>query len=140
VDENDQPVPDGEIGNLLIKGESVCACYWNQREKTRQTIQDGWLRTGDKYYRDAEGYYWYAGRSDDMLKVKGSWVSPIEIESVLIQHPAVQEAAVVGRGNQDELVRPAAYVVLRPGTNAAPDLARELQDFVTSKIAGFKRP
>jgi benzoate-CoA ligase family protein len=140
VDENDHPVPDGEIGNLLIKGDAVCSCYWNQPEKTRETIQGDWLRTGDKYYRDSEGYYWYAGRCDDMLKVKGSWVSPIEIESVLVQHPAVQEAAVIGRGNQDELVRPAAYVVLRAGTNAAPALARELQEFVGSKLAGFKRP
>ena len=140
VDENDRSVPDGEIGNLLIKGDSVCASYWNQPEKTRQTIHNGWLRTGDKYYRDPDGYYWYAGRSDDMLKVKGSWVSPIEIESVLVQHPAVQEAAVIGRGNQDELVRPAAYVVLRPGMHAAPALAKELQEFVGSKIAGFKRP
>lgn len=140
VDENDRPVSEGEIGNLLIKGDSVCACYWNQPEKTKQTIHNGWLRTGDKYYRDGDGYYWYAGRSDDMLKVKGSWVSPIEIESVLVQHPAVQEAAVIGRGNQDELVRPAAYIVLRPGMNAAPALVKELQDFVCSKIAGFKRP
>ncbi|MCI0352891.1 MAG: benzoate-CoA ligase family protein [Acidobacteriales bacterium] len=140
VDENDRPVADGEVGNLLIKGDAVCSCYWNQPEKTRATIQGNWLRTGDKYYRDADGYYWYAGRSDDMLKVKGSWVSPIEIEGVLVQHPAVQEAAVVGRGNQDELVRPAAYVVLRAGTKAAPDLAHELQEFVGSKIGGFKRP
>ena len=140
VDENDQPVANGEIGNLLIKGDSVCAGYWNQHEKTKETIQGQWLRTGDKYYRDADGYYWYAGRSDDMLKVKGSWVSPIEIEGVLTQHPAVQEAAVIGRDNQDQLTRPAAFVVLRAGAEPAPSLARELQDFVGSKLAGFKRP
>lgn len=140
VDENDQPVANGEIGNLLIKGDSVCSGYWNQHEKTKETIQGQWLRTGDKYYRDADGYYWYAGRSDDMLKVKGSWVSPIEIEGVLVQHPAVQEAAVIGRDNQDQLTRPAAYVVLREGAEPAPNLARELQEFVGSKLAGFKRP
>lgn len=140
VDERDQPVADGEIGNLLIRGDSVCAAYWNQHEKTKETIQGHWLRTGDKYYRDSDGYYWYAGRSDDMLKVKGSWVSPIEIEGVLIQHPAVQEAAVIGRDNQDQLTRPAAFVVLRAGAEPAPNLARELQEFVGSKLAGFKRP
>jgi benzoate-CoA ligase family protein len=140
VDENDQPVADGQIGNLLIKGDSVCAGYWNQHDKTKETIQGHWLRTGDKYSRDSDGYYWYAGRSDDMLKVKGSWVSPVEIEGVLIQHPAVQEAAVIGRDNQDRLIRPAAFVVLRPGAKAAPDLARELQEFVGAKLAGFKRP
>lgn len=140
VDENDQPVADGQIGNLLIKGDSVCAAYWNQHEKTKETIQGHWLRTGDKYYRDSDGYYWYAGRSDDMLKVKGSWVSPIEIEGVLIQHPAVQEAAVIGRDNQDQLTRPAAFVVLRAGAEPAPGLARELQEFVGNKLAGFKRP
>jgi len=140
VDENDQPVPDGQIGNLLIKGDSVCSRYWKQPEKTRETIQEGWLRTGDKYSRDPDGYYWYAGRSDDMLKVKGSWVSPIEIESVLTQHSAVQEAAVVGRTNEEQLVRPVAYVVLRPGANPTPELARELREFVASKLAGFKRP
>src|SRR5215470_15830669 len=96
VDENGQNVADGEIGSLLIKGDSVCSCYWNQHEKTKETIQGHWLRTGDKYYRDPDGYYWYVGRSDDMLKVKGMWVSPIEIESSLLEHPSVQEAAVVG--------------------------------------------
>src|SRR6266850_270600 len=140
LDENEQPVADGQVGSLLIKGDSVCSHYWKQPEKTRETIRDGWLRTGDKYCRDADGYYWYAGRSDDMLKVKGSWVSPIEIENVLTQHPAVQEAAVVGRTNEEQLVRPAAYVVLSPGANATPELPRELREFVASKLAGFKRP
>jgi benzoate-CoA ligase family protein len=140
VDENDQPLADGQIGNLLIKGDSVCAYYWNQHEKTKDTIQGHWLRTGDKYHRDHDGYYWYAGRSDDMMKVKGSWVSPIEIENVLIQHPAVQEAAVIGRNNENELIRPAAYVVLRPGTKVIPELRDELKEFVGRKLAGFKRP
>src|ERR1700694_4151829 len=91
VDENDQPVPDNAIGSLLIKGDSVCSCYWNQHEKTKDTIQGHWLRTGDKYYRDSDGYYWYVGRADDMMKVKGMWVSPVEIESLLLEHPLVQE-------------------------------------------------
>jgi benzoate-CoA ligase len=140
VDENGQPVPGGQIGNLLIKGDSVCACYWNQHEKTKETIQGEWLRTGDKYSRDADGYYWYAGRSDDMLKVKGCWVSPIEIEGVLIQHPVVQEAAVIGRSDENQLTRSAAYVVARPGTNATLELARELQNFVANYLPSFKRP
>jgi benzoate-CoA ligase len=124
----------------LIKGDSVCAYYWNQHEKTKDTIQGHWLRTGDKYHRDHDGYYWYAGRSDDMMKVKGSWVSPIEIENVLIQHPAVQEAAVIGRSNENELTRPAAYIVLRPGSEVMPELRDELKEFVASKLAAFKRP
>ena len=84
VDDQNQPVPVGEIGNLWISGDSTCACYWNQPEKTRETIDGEWMRTGDKYSQDADGYFWYAGRSDDMLKVGGLWVSPIEVENALI--------------------------------------------------------
>src|SRR5215468_5009692 len=123
VDENGQAVPDGEIGSLLIKGDSVCSCYWNQHEKTKETIEGHWLRTGDKYYRDPDGYYWYVGRSDDMMKVKGMWVSPIEVEGALLEHPAVQEAAVVGYNDHNQLLKPAAYVVLKNGQNGGPDLA-----------------
>ncbi|HXB19755.1 MAG TPA: benzoate-CoA ligase family protein, partial [Candidatus Solibacter sp.] len=112
VDENDEPVPDNVIGSLLIKGDSVCSCYWNQHEKTKDTIQGHWLRTGDKYYRDPDGYYWYVGRADDMMKVKGMWVSPVEIESLLLEHPLVQEAAVIGVTDGNHLIKPAAYVVL----------------------------
>ena len=140
VDENGRPVALGEIGNLLIRGDSTCAFYWNQHEKTKNTIEGQWIRTGDKYYQDAEGYFFYAGRSDDMLKVSGVWVSPIEIESVLIEHPAVAEAAVVGREDQDQLIKPAAYVVLPEGTAADTQLARELQDFVAQRLAAYKRP
>jgi benzoate-CoA ligase family protein len=140
VNENEIPVAVGEIGNLLIKSDATCACYWNQHEKTKATIEGHWIRTGDKYYQDADGYYWYAGRSDDMLKVSGAWVSPLEIENTLSEHPAVQEAAVVGRADQDELVKPAAYVVLRPEFSSGVTLAQELQEFVTSRLAVFKRP
>jgi len=140
LNENGLPVPIGEIGNLLIKSDTTCAYYWNQHEKTKATIEGDWLRTGDKYYEDADGYFWYAGRSDDMLKVSGVWVSPVEIESTLAEHPAVQEAAVVGRADQDELLKPAAYVVLRPNFTAAAELAHELQEFVTARLAVFKRP
>jgi benzoate-CoA ligase len=140
VDDLDQPVAAGEIGNLWISGDSTCACYWNQHEKSKRTIQGEWLRTGDKYSQDADGYFWYAGRSDDMLKVGGLWVSPVEVENALIEHPAVQECAVVGREDRDTLVKPAAYVVLRTGVSGTTELAEELQRFVREKLAEYKRP
>lgn len=140
VDENDQPAPPGQIGNLLVKSDATCAFYWNQHDKTKDTIQGHWLRTGDKYYQDSDGYFWYAGRSDDMLKCSGVWVSPVEIESVLIEHPAVLEAAVVGRADRDQLLKPAACVVLRDGIPGTPQLARELEQFVVTRLPVFKRP
>ena len=140
VDENDLPVPQGEVGNLLVKADSTCSHYWNQHEKTKDTIPGHWIRTGDKFYQDEDGYFWYAGRSDDMLKCSGVWLSPVEIESVLIEHPAVQEAAVIARQDKDELIKPLACVVLNDGTAGTPELARELQEFVISRLPVFKRP
>jgi benzoate-CoA ligase len=140
VDEDDEPAKPGEIGNLLIKSDSICSHYWNQHEKSKSTIEGHWIRTGDKYYQDADGYFWYAGRSDDMLKCSGVWLSPIEIEAVLIEHPAVQEAAVIGREDEDELLKPAAYVLLKNGSTGTADLGRELQEFVLSRLPVFKRP
>lgn len=140
LDDQGAPLPAGEIGNLWIRGDSTCAGYWNQHEKTKQTIEGAWLRTGDKYTQDADGYYWYAGRSDDMLKVGGLWVSPVEVENALIEHPAVRECAIVGRDDRDGLMKPAAYVVLRSGAIATPELASELQQFVRGKLAEYKRP
>jgi benzoate-CoA ligase len=133
-------VPQGEIGNLLIKGDSTCAMYWNKHEKTKDTIEGHWIRTGDKYYQDTDGYFWYAGRSDDMLKVGGIWVSPVEVENALVEHTVVQECGVVGREDHDRLVKPLAYVVLREGVQGSPELARELQEFVRSRLAEYKRP
>ncbi|HSA94382.1 MAG TPA: benzoate-CoA ligase family protein, partial [Terriglobales bacterium] len=140
VDEEGRDLPDGEVGHLLVRGDSICAFYWNQHEKTKATIEGNWLRTGDKYRRDEQGYFWHAGRSDDMLKVGGIWVSPVEIESTLLEHPAVLEAAVVGREDQDRLIKPAAYVSLRPGFVAGEVLATEIREFVVSRIAEYKRP
>jgi len=140
VNENRQPVKPGDIGNLLVKSDSTCSHYWNQHEKSKSTIEGNWIRTGDQYYLDADGYFWYVGRSDDMLKCSGVWVSPIEIESVLIEHPAVLEAAVIGRQDNDQLLKPAACVVLKNGVAGTPDLARELQEFVVSRLPVFKRP
>jgi benzoate-CoA ligase family protein len=140
VDESGADVADGTVGNLLIKGDSTCAYYWNKHERTKSTIEGHWIRTGDKFYRDPDGYYWYAGRADDMLKVGGIWVSPVEIENTLVEHPAVQEAGVIGRRDADNLEKPMAYVVLAAEYVPSPELARELQDFVRSKIADYKRP
>ena len=140
VDDNDQPVAPGEIGNLLVKADSTCAGYWNEHEKTKETISGHWLRTGDKYHQDEDGFYWYAGRSDDMIKVSGVWVSPIEIERVLVEHSAVLEAAVVFRQDADELLKPAACIVLRNGLTGNPQIARELQEFVLERLPVYKRP
>ncbi len=130
----------GEIGNLWIRGDSICAAYWNQHEKTKQTIQDGWIRTGDKYTQDDDGFYWYAGRGDDMLKVGGQWVSPVEVENALVAHEAVQECGVVGCEDADGLVKPMAFVVLRDGVSGTPALGDELQQFVRERLADYKRP
>jgi benzoate-CoA ligase len=140
VDENDQTVAPGEMGDLMIKTDAACACYWNQHDKTKDTMSGHWLRTGDRYYQDADGYFWYAGRSDDMLKVSGTWVSPVEIENQLLEHPHVQEAAVVGRKDEDGLVKTVACVVLRDGKSGSPELAAELQRFVLERLPVFKRP
>ena len=140
VDDNDNPVPRGEVGNLMVKADSTCACYWNEHEKSKTIVAGEWLRTGDKYYQDPDEYYWYAGRSDDMVKVSGVWVSPIEIERVLSEHTAVQEVAVVFRQDADELTKPVAFVVPRSGTVPSPQLGQELQEFVVSRLPAYKRP
>jgi benzoate-CoA ligase family protein len=140
VGDDGQLVAEGEIGNLLIKGDSVCAGYWNQHEKTKETIQGHWLRTGDKYYRDRDGYFWYVGRSDDMMKVKGMWVSPVEVESVLLEHPLVQEAAVIGCADGNQLVKPSAFVVLKSGQNGSPELNEGLRQHIASRLAPHKCP
>ena len=139
-DENQRPVGMGEIGDLYIKGPSAALLYWCNREKSRVTFQGDWLKTGDKYVCDAEGYYTYAGRSDDMLKVSGQYVSPIEIENVMIEHPAVLECAVVGKLDSEGLVKTAAYVVLAKGHTGSSELAEELKTFVKGKLAPHKYP
>ncbi|HEU5438123.1 MAG TPA: benzoate-CoA ligase family protein [Ktedonobacterales bacterium] len=140
VDENGQAVPQGEIGNLLISGDSTCSMYWNKHERTKATIVGRWIHTGDKYYQDADGNYWYAGRSDDMLKVSGQWVSPAEVEAALISHPAVLEAAVVGREDADGLTKPMAFVLLKEGQIPSEPLAEELKAHVKSTLVPYKYP
>jgi len=140
VDDAGVPVPQGEIGNLRVKGESTMAYYWNKHEKTKDTLYGHWIQTGDKYYQDADGYFWYAGRADDMLKVGGIWVSPVEVENTLVKHPAVLEAAVVGHEDTDRLVKPKAFIVLKDPAGAGAGLAEELKGFVKDRIAPYKYP
>ncbi|HYT71830.1 MAG TPA: benzoate-CoA ligase family protein [Gemmatimonadales bacterium] len=140
VDDDGREVANGEVGHLLVKGDSACAGYWNQHERTKQTIAGEWLRTGDKYRRDADGYFWYAGRADDMIKAGGIWVSPAEVESVLIEHAAVVEAGVVGAPDRDELIKPFAFVVLAPGHAPAAALEEEIKTFVKGRLAAYKYP
>ena len=140
LEDDGRAAPMGEIGNLLIKGDSVCAGYWNQREKSERTFAEGWFHTGDKYYQDEDGYFWYAGRADDVFKVNGRWLVPLEVESALLEHPAVREAGVVHRVDDRGLTKPAAYVVVNPEFAADEELARELQQWVSDKIGAYKRP
>lgn len=140
VDDCGEDTPRGEIGSLLIKGESTCAGYWGQAEKTSRTFLGPWFRTGDKYLQDEEGYFWYAGRADDMFKVNGRWLSPTEVESTLIAHPAVREAAVVAREGEHGLIKPAAYVVVNADAQADDALANDLKNWVAQRIGAYKRP
>jgi benzoate-CoA ligase len=139
--EDGSPVPDGEIGDLFIDGPSAALMYWDNPEKTRDTFQGNWTRSGDKYSRDAEGYYTYAGRSDDMLKVSGQYVSPFEVEGTLVQHPAVLEAAVIGALDAHGLQRARAYVVLKAGLETGtPEMEATLKTFVKERLAPYKYP
>jgi len=140
VDSDDRDVPEGTIGDLLVAGESIARCYWNRRKLTAERMRGKWFFTGDKYWMDQDGYFWYAGRSDDMFRVSGQWISPVEIESVLIEHKSVLEAATVAFREPNGLFTPKAFVVLCEGILATPELARELQDFVRGRIAPYKYP
>jgi benzoate-CoA ligase family protein len=140
VDDQGRDLPDGEVGELLVRGLSAADGYWNQREKSRRTFRGEWTATGDKYIRDAEGWYRYQGRADDMFKVSGIWVSPFEVEAALMSHPAVQEAAVVGRMDEDGLTKPMAFVALKkPGTDVAA-LHEELRAHVKATAGPWKYP
>src|SRR5438105_4095434 len=139
VNEAGTEVADGEVGELLVDAPSAGEGYWNQRSKSRQTFEGHWTRTGDKYVRDAEGRYTFCGRSDDMFKVSGIWVSPFEVESALITHPAVAEAAVVPEADPEGLLKPKAFVVLRAGATA-DGLHEQLKEHVKQKIGPWKYP
>ena len=140
VDEAGASVAPGEIGELWVSGDSSAVAYWNQREKSLATFHGPWTRTGDKYVVDGEGYYHYCGRTDDMLKVGGQWVSPFEVESALLGHEKVLEAAVVAAEDEHGLVKPKAFVVPREGVEPDDRLAVALQEFVKGRLAPFKYP
>jgi benzoate-CoA ligase family protein len=140
LDDRGRPVPLGESGQLYIRGDSIAKCYFNNPKRTRQTMVDGWLNTGDTFVQDLEGYYVYCGRSDDMLKVSSTWCSPFEIEAVLSEHPGVLEAAVVGRADADGLIKPEAWIVLNQKRIDPGGIERELVQHCKAKLAPHKYP
>jgi benzoate-CoA ligase len=140
VDDDGHPVRQGETGELQVRGPSAAVMYWNNRERSRKTFQGQWTSTGDKYVQREDGRYVHAGRNDDMLKVSGLYVSPVEVESTLIAHPAVLESAVVGKEDNEHLIKPLAFVVLKPGMDPSSMLAEELKQHVKSRLAMYKYP
>jgi benzoate-CoA ligase len=140
LDENGGALSNGELGNLWVKGGGAFSEYWKLPELTAQTKQDDWVATNDKFTRDADGYYYYRGRADDMMKVAGMWVSPAEVENTLLGHPSVAEAAVVAHSNADGLLYPAAYVVLGQGIQASPNLGVEIRGWLRERLLGYKCP
>lgn len=140
VDEAGQPAARGNMGELQVNGPSSAILYWNNREKSLATFNGPWTRCGDKYVEDEDGYFIYCGRSDDMLKVSGIYVSPFEVEAALMTHASVLEAAVVGAADEQALIKPKAYVVLKSGIAPTPQLAEELQAHVKNKLAPYKYP
>jgi benzoate-CoA ligase family protein len=140
VDDEGKDVADGEIGTIWIKNDGSTPFYWRKHQKSKESIYGEWFNTNDQFIRDSDGYYWFSGRADDMLKAGGIWVSPVEVEDILLENPAVLECAVVGHVDDSNLEKPLAFVVLRPGYKASPELERELQEFVRSKTAHYKYP
>ncbi len=130
----------GETGTLWLSNDGTAPYYWNKHQRSKQVFQGDWFNTGDRFHRDEDGFFWYDGREDEMLKVSGQWVSPLEIEAALSQHPAVSETAVVGAPDESGLTRVKAFVVLREGTNPSPELEKEMVNFVRDRIAHFKAP
>jgi benzoate-CoA ligase len=140
VDEHGAPVKPGEVGDLYVSGPTSALLYWRNRDRTKDTFQGRWTKSGDKYTVDPDGYYTYAGRSDDMLKVSGHYVSPFEVEAALMGHPDVLEAAVVGVPDENELIKPKAYIVLKPGARGGDALIEALQQHVKDQLAPYKYP
>ena len=139
VDEKGSDVADGEIGELLVRAPSAAEGYWNQREKSRATFEGAWTRTGDKYTRDNAGRYTYCGRTDDMFKVSGQWVSPFEVESALVSHPSILEAAVIANEDSDGLTKPKAFIVLKADTDKS-GIEKALREHVQTKVGAWKYP
>jgi benzoate-CoA ligase len=138
VDAGGREVPTGEMGTLRIKGDSAALCYWNAHEKSKETFAGDWCTTGDQFHVDERGYYWYHGRTDDMLKVSGVFVAPAEIENCLLQHESVLECAVVGHDPGDGLIKPKAFIVAREGHSAGEELAQAIKEFVKTRLALYK--
>jgi benzoate-CoA ligase len=140
VDSNGKELPEMEIGTLMVKGDSIAAYYWNKHEKSKETFHGHWINTGDNYFKDNEGYFWYIGRGDDMIKAGGIWVSPLEVENAIIEHPAVLECAVIGALDSDNLEKPKAFILLKEGFDSSEELILEIQKFVKGRIAPYKYP
>jgi benzoate-CoA ligase family protein len=140
TDERGRNLPAGQVGDLWVRGASTAAHYWNRPELTTERMRDGWFFTGDKYHLDADGYHWYAGRSDDMFRVSGEWVSPIEVEAALAEHAAVFESAVVSYTGHDGLLKPCAFVTLKQPRHACENLKSELLQFLQARLARYKCP
>ncbi|MEW6355226.1 MAG: benzoate-CoA ligase family protein [Planctomycetota bacterium] len=140
VDDDDNEISDGQVGTLWIKGDSIASGYWNKHEQTKQAFHGDWINTHDKFSVDDDGFFWYQGRTDDMMKVSGYAVWPTEVEAVLKEHPAVLESGVAGVPDEEGLIKPRAYVVLKDGRAPSPELAKELQDFVKRATAPYKYP
>jgi benzoate-CoA ligase len=124
----------------MIRGGSIASAYWNQREETKLNMQGEWFVTGDRYMVDEDGFFYFRGRSDDMLRVGGKWLAPREVENTLNQHPAVEESAVVGYQDTEDLIKPYAFVVLKSGHSPSPELEEEIKQFVRDRIATYKYP
>jgi benzoate-CoA ligase family protein len=140
VDADGRDVSSGEMGTLRIKGDSAALCYWNAHETSKATFAGDWCTTGDQFRVDDGGYYWYCGRTDEMLKVGGIFVSPTEIENCLQEHQAVRECAVIGASDDDKLVKPKAFVVVAEGFAESVELEVELKEYVKNRLAGYKYP
>ena len=140
LDDDGHPVQAGQVGNLWVSGGSIASSYWNQREESRRNMLGEWFVTGDRYMMDAEGYFYFRGRSDDMLRVGGKWLAPGEVEKTINQHPSVTESAVVGYQDDDDLVKPYAFVVLDSGQQPTDDLQEDIKQFVRDRIATYKFP
>lgn len=140
VDDDWKDVPDETIGNLLVKGESMAVLYWGRHKKSSKVMLGDWIMTGDLYSHDKDGYYYYAGRGDDMLKVGGIWVSPVEVENAIAELPEVLESAVVGHPDESDLIKPKAYVVLKQGAVASEALKERIQSHVKTRTSKYKYP
>ena len=140
LDDDGNPVGPNQIGNLQVSGGSIASIYWNQREETRRNMLGEWFVTGDRYLVDADGFYFFRGRSDDMLRVGGKWLAPQEVEHTINQHEAVAESAVVGYQDQDDLIKPYAFIVLNQDASPSDSLQEDIKEFVRGRIATYKFP